>query len=132
MLTALMPPLRRRLASCALALCLVQVATLFAAPVAACCATRGGSRAAATDDDCCPAGTHAPGQCPLHKAGNRDSACRFTCSHPGASALLLMPAGILAAPVTFAAPFTTTRAWAPRPLAVVSSFPDLSAPPPKA
>jgi len=101
--------LRRRLASCALALVLCQIAFVFAAPLSSCCPARdrAGVRAAETEKDCCPAGAHAPGQCPLHgksKAPKVD--CRMRCDAPhgaqfliGVAALLPAPAAVPAVPV---------------------------------
>jgi hypothetical protein len=72
--------LRRRFASWALAMIALQAALVFTAPLTACCAS---PRAAAVqpDRDCCPAGAHAPGECPLHKkaASAPTRACRVTC-----------------------------------------------------
>ena len=71
-----MRALRRRLASCALALTALQLALLFSVPVSACCVSTAAAVAHApssTDKDCCPAGSHAPGQCPLHKDKGKTS-----------------------------------------------------------
>jgi hypothetical protein len=74
--TPLMNVLRRRLASCALALTVLQFVLLFAAPVSACCnagAFRPQADAARVDNDveCCPPGSHPPGQCPRHPPSRR-------------------------------------------------------------
>jgi hypothetical protein len=79
--------LRRRLASCALALLVCQTAAVFAAPLSSCCVARvspAAERAAGEDKDCCPAGSHPPGQCPRHTGSNGASkvSCRMQCDSP--------------------------------------------------
>jgi hypothetical protein len=75
-----MHAIRRRLASGALALTVLQFTLLFAAPLSACCeqpaaAERAAARVAADEIECCPPGTHPPGQCPRHrKAGSAGAA----------------------------------------------------------
>jgi hypothetical protein len=134
-----MSAIRRRLASCALALTVLQFTLLFLAPISACC-TRTGAHTAATistdDIECCPAGSHPPGQCPLHKgsksgaAGARNS-CRVMCDAPHGPQFLLGAVGVLAAPQG------STVSLAPSALPVgapflVSARPSLpDAPPPK-
>jgi hypothetical protein len=104
-----MGSLRRRLASCALAVALLQCAVLFAAPVSACCGTASAREhavdaATSASIECCPAGAHPPGQCPLHKA-ERSSDCAFRCGQTHAPDFVLGAVGILAPPaVTLAAP----------------------------
>jgi hypothetical protein len=109
MISSLMRGLRRRLASCALALLVLQCAMPFAAPIAACCAPRVATpaRAAAApgDGECCPAGSHPPGECPRHQARksagaqtSQRSECRMTCGGPHGPQLLLPNAGLLPAP----------------------------------
>lgn len=129
-----MLPLRRRLASCAFVLCLIQAAALFAAPLVACC---DGAAAPGVhhESDCCPPGSHAPGQCPLHRDSTRPAAashCRMTCGHPASTIFLLMPVGVLGAPTTIAATLTHTPIAATRTSFPASVPADLSAPPPKA
>lgn len=115
---------RRRLASCALALTALQLALLFAAPVAACC--RGGASHAAVQAappadsrECCPAGAHAPGECPLHRSSQTTAAgaasraaggdCRMQCDAPHGPEFLLGAIGVLPAPqVTAIAPIVST------------------------
>jgi hypothetical protein len=106
-----MAPLRRRLASGALALTVLQLALLFAAPLSACCPSNRAAHQAkvAAETECCPAGSHAPGECPLHRgsrAGDRQSArttqtegaCRMICDAPHGAPLLLGATGIVPSP----------------------------------
>jgi len=93
---------RRRLASSALLLTVLQLALSFAAPVSACCIGSAGGRtasvAAADDDapDCCPPGAHPKGECPLHR--NKPAHCRITCGHSSSPQFLLGAIGILPSP----------------------------------
>lgn len=126
--------LRRRLAVCALALIVCQNALVFAAPLTSCCPPR----AAAVEDakDCCPAGAHAPGQCPLHGRAKTvktapDAPCRMQCDAPHGVQFLLAvaaplpnPSASLAAPIVSAAPVAAAIDPETRPL-----VPDL--PPPR-
>jgi len=102
---------RRRLASGALAVSLLQLALLFAAPISACCHPAAGSHAAlqtAADDDapdCCPPGSHPAGECPRHSRSHHDSAsstkqthCRFTCDMPHGPQFVLGAIGVLPSP----------------------------------
>jgi hypothetical protein len=133
---------RRRLASCALAVVVLQLTLLFAAPLAACCVPgkTSGAPAAATAtaaaEECCPPGSHPPGQCPLHrdtrKSPRTSSAdCRIRCNASQESGFVVSLAGVLPRPtVTIVAAVVTgfTTAPAPRPSAR-SARPD--APPPR-
>ena len=100
-----MQQLRRRLASCALALAVFQMALLVAAPLAAC----GGSRVSASaeaEKECCPAGSHPPGECPLHarsKSASK-SACRLHCDAPHGVGYLLGAIGVMPSPVALSVP----------------------------
>ena len=113
-LLAFMRSLRRRLASFALAVALLQGALLCAAPVSACCGkgdTRsqadGSSAESGVAVECCPPGAHPPGQCPLHKPA-RSSDCAFRCGQTHAPDFVLGSVGILAAPASsLAAPAIT-------------------------
>jgi len=108
----LMRSLRRRLASGALAVALLQCALLFAAPLSACCGkgdvrshAAASKEGQATPVDCCPVGAHPPGQCPLHKK-ERSSDCAFRCGQAHAPDFVLGAVGILAAPPASLAPPT--------------------------
>src|SRR3954471_21382690 len=95
-----MAALRRRLASCALAVALLQCALLFAAPMSACCGSgnvRLKADAAGDAHECCPAGAHAPGQCPLHKTA-RSADCAFRCDASHAPDFVLGAMGVLTRP----------------------------------
>jgi hypothetical protein len=93
--------LRHRIASCALALLFVQTAGVFAVPMAMGCP--GDTHAAAAqDEDCCPAGSHAPGQCPLHARAKTTGAdkeehasCRMRCDAPHGVQLLVGAVAVL-------------------------------------
>ena len=113
MIRDLMRMFRRRLASGALALSVLQMALLFAAPVSACCdpaaASHRAAHAALGNDenapDCCPPGAHPPGECPLHSrshhgtpGASRQTHCRFTCDMPHGPQFVLGAIGVLPAP----------------------------------
>jgi len=135
-----MSALRRRLASGALALTVLQCALLFAAPMAACC-LQGGARAASVareDVDCCPPGAHPPGECPLHRGARSEgrgaasrSVCRMMCDAPHGPQFLLVAIGMLSAPqaTTISLTAHVLPAGAPAAISARPSTPD--APPPK-
>jgi len=121
-----MSMLRRRLASCALALLCCQTAAIFAASLSSCCAAREAA-AAEAEHDCCPAGSHPPGQCPRH-AAEKTGACRLQCDAPHGVDFLLVVAGVLPAPASAAMQltpgrFVTTREFAPTHHATVPHAP---------
>ena len=138
-----MGALRRRLASGALALTVLQLAVLFAAPVSACCMASSAEHheaaaAAAEKADCCPPGSHAPGQCPLHKSNDRGSRvedrgsnCRILCDAPHGPQFLLGAIGILPEPASIAIEIMPSALHAGAPLTATArpSLPD--APPPR-
>ena len=114
-----MRPFRRRLASFALVLTALQLALLFAVPVSACCARQPiavrTSAEAAGSKDCCPAGSHPPGDCPLHKdktgksSGAQTSAadrCRMMCDAPHGPQIVFGAIGVLPAPAVSDITFT--------------------------
>jgi len=125
--------IRRRLASCALALTAVQLALLFTAPVSACCKTAAAAaanaRITASEDapDCCPPGAHRGGECPLHKK----KACRMSCDHTSAAQLIVGAIGIVPSPSAVVVPSAESAAPAAASAIVPlrSSVPD--APPPR-
>src|SRR4029079_3345159 len=117
---------RRRLASGALALAVLQLAVLFAAPVSVCCLrAAAGHRAAVTsasadEVECCPPGSHAPGECPLHRnAKSRQTAanaaaarrtaspCRMMCDAPHGPQFLIGTIGLAPAPQSVAIQLTS-------------------------
>ena len=118
---------------CAFALVVCQNALVFAAPLTSCCPPRAAAAAApAENKDCCPAGAHAPGQCPLHGRAKTvktapDAPCRMQCDAPHGVQVLLAfavplpnPAASLAAPIVSAAPVAAaidpeTRPFVPDP-----------------
>ena len=138
-----MSAFRRRLASGALALTVLQFALLFAAPVSACCqsgALRLKAEAANVDKDieCCPPGSHPPGQCPRHKNNDRGSrstdraaSCRLMCDAPHGPTFVLGFIGIVGAPQsTDLDPIAAVLpSGASSPVTARPSFPD--APPPR-
>jgi hypothetical protein len=128
--------LRRRLASCALALVVCQSALVFAAPLSSCCPSRDGAKAKAeqaeAEKDCCPAGSHPPGQCPRHAASKAAAriSCRMQCDAPHGVEFLLGAVGLLpplavslAAPLASSAPAVSEAAPETRPF-----VPDLQPP----
>lgn len=135
--------LRRRLASCALALTALQLTLLFTAPVSACCGPSAAKSAAvsASDDgapDCCPPGAHPKGECPLHRRASSEvrgaripNHCRLTCGHSAAPRFVLGAIGVLPAPRGIVVPFVESAA----PLeasVIVSLLPSVpDAPPPE-
>jgi hypothetical protein len=143
--TTFMNAIRRRLASGALALTVLQFTLLFAAPVSACCengAPRVTAAASASNEiECCPPGSHPPGQCPLHKnkdkngasssSSSRAMACRMMCDSPHGPKFLLGLAGVIAAPQSTAIDLTeyTLDAGAPFAATARPALPD--APPPR-
>jgi len=66
---------RRPLASCALAVLLLQVAGVIAAPVSACCRAAHVVAPAA----CCRPAAHQSGPCPMHLSSPRPTQCRMAC-----------------------------------------------------
>jgi len=139
-----MNALRRRLASGALALTLLQFTLLFAAPVSACCengAPRLTAAASASNEiECCPPGSHPPGQCPRHKndkdknqtsSSSRAMACRMMCDAPHGPKFLLGLSGVIAAPQSTAIDLAecSLAAGAPFVAAARPALPD--APPPR-
>jgi hypothetical protein len=148
-----MNPFRRRLASGALALAVLQFALLFAAPVSACC--RSGSldheaiRSDRAEVECCPPGSHPPGQCPLHppsrhatsgasarqaernRETSRAAACRMLCDAPHGPQFVLGMIGVIAAPASTHVVLTADPLHAPSFL-IPSARPSLpDAPPPR-
>ena len=139
--TSFMNLLRRRLASGALALTVLQFTLLFAAPVSACC-NAGAFRAAAAaaraenDVECCPPGSHPPGQCPRHKNKNvgsfsRATTCRMLCDAPHGPQFVLGVVGVIAAPRSTHIDLAEYALHAGAPFAATArpSLPD--APPPR-
>jgi hypothetical protein len=94
---------RRWFASCALLLACCQVAVLVAAPMSSCCPTRAAA-SAESEVDCCPPGSHAPGQCPLHRraAARDDASCRLTCDASHGAQFVLGAVGVLPTPAVAA------------------------------
>ena len=137
--TPLMKALRRRLASGALAVTVLQFALLFAVPVSACCLRSSGDQAtarAADEIECCPPGSHPPGQCPRHKGAKTTEAkggrhCRMTCDAPHGPQFLLGSVGVLPLPQSTAIELSRSalHAAVPRAAAARPSLPD--APPPR-
>jgi hypothetical protein len=127
--------LRRRLASCALALVVCQSALVFAAPLSSCCPSRhGAAQVAETGKDCCPAGSHPPGQCPLHARTKAETkvSCRMQCDAPhgvefllGAAVPLPAPVASLAAPIASHAVVVSTVGLQTRPVVPDSPPPRL-------
>lgn len=129
---------RRRLASFALALTALQLALLFAAPVSACCTRTATARAHATvdDGDCCPAGSHAPGQCPLHKDQKSPrqraaDSCRMMCDAAHGPQVIFAAIGVLPSPALHAIPFVSSALRPRDSERTLSSAPLPDAPPPR-
>jgi hypothetical protein len=96
-----------------------QTASVFAAPLSSCCPARHAASAPAAEAEieCCPAGSHAPGQCPRHKGSNAPSKplkvdCRMQCDTPHGVQFLLGVAGLLPPPVVSPAAPIVSRAVA--------------------
>jgi hypothetical protein len=124
--------LRRSLASCALCVALLQVGLLFGTPLFSCCATAA-PHAQTPDHDCCPAGSHAPGQCPLHQRGTSGATqCRLACAHTTSASLILVTVGTLPPSISVVAP-AALAADLPVALRAFVSQPRIpSSPPPEA
>jgi hypothetical protein len=75
---------RRPLASCALAVLLLQVAGVIAAPVSACCRAAHAAAPAA----CCKPVSHQSGPCPMHASSARATQCRMACDSRADAPLL--------------------------------------------
>ena len=136
MAAILMSAFRRRLASGALTLIALQFALVFAVPLSACCLPRASeiTRVEKAKLECCPAGSHAPGECPLHKSKNRESkdpVCRMTCGTPDVAQILVGTTGVLPAPQSSHLYLTASVLPAGAPIDVTArpSVPD--APPPR-
>jgi hypothetical protein len=141
-----MNALRRRLASGALALTVLQFALLFTAPVAAYCLP-GGARAASVgreDVDCCPPGAHPRGECPLHRGARSEppspqatagqgaaQSCRMMCDAPHGPQVLLVAIGMLSAPQATTISLTAHVLPAGAPVAINARPSTPDAPPPK-
>ena len=131
-----MSAFRRRLASGALALIALQFALLVAAPLSACCASdaKEVTSLEKAKIECCPAGSHAPGECPLHKSKNsesKDPVCRMTCSAPDVAQILTGAIGVVPAPQSSLLYMTASALQAAAPVDVTArpSLPDV--PPPQ-
>src|SRR5689334_22954925 len=110
-----MTMLRRRLAASALALLVCHTTLVFVAPLSSCCPSRHAAAGAAkteTEKDCCPAGSHAPGQCPLHGRSKSATkiACRMQCDAPHGVQFLLGATGLLPAPAESLEPVIVSHA----------------------
>ena len=109
--------LRRRLAASALVLLVCHTTLVFVAPLSSCCPSRHASAAAVsateTEKDCCPAGSHAPGQCPLHARSKTSTkvSCRMQCDAPHGVQFLLGASALLPAPAVSLAPAIVSRAF---------------------
>jgi len=80
--------------------------------------------------DCCPAGSHPPGQCPLHKREAPAGGCRLTCaterSTPFVSGFVgVLPPDAVYAPAAISEPATLPAS----PARIFSSLPPISPPP---
>jgi hypothetical protein len=73
----------------AVAVCLALVQASVAIVSAAACGCEARRAAKAASEDCCPAGSHPPGMCPLH----RDAASHSTASKTAGAALAVCNAG---------------------------------------
>jgi hypothetical protein len=90
----LMPFRRRFFAAGALIVVLAHLTAVLAVPLAACAAI---TPAAHHDSvECCPAGSHPPGECPLHRQDAKHSGgCRLTCATQGSTPFVPGIAGVL-------------------------------------
>ena len=128
MVQASMTLFRRPLASCALAVLLLQVGGLIAAPVSACCRAANASAPAA----CCRPVQHQSGPCPMHAAPSpRADRCRMACDTRADAPLLLGFFAPLPGVPSIAVPIVGGRAAMPVTPAFASrtSIPD--SPPPE-
>jgi hypothetical protein len=131
-----MSAFRRRLASGALMLTALQFAVLLAVPLSACCIP-GASEITRVENakiECCPAGSHAPGECPLHKSKNRESTdpvCRMTCGAPDVAQILIGTIGVLPAPQSSHLYMTASALHAGTPVTVTARPSVPGAPPPR-
>jgi hypothetical protein len=120
----------RSFAAGALVMLLAQFTLVCAAPLAACTMSSAAASSERSEVDCCPAGSHPPGQCPLHKREAPAVGCRLTCATQGSTPFIpgfvgvLAPAGVQA-PVVVSEPADLP----PSPARLSTSLPPISPPP---
>lgn len=85
----------RTFAAAALVMVLAQLAAVCAIPLVACAASPSAHR---EQVECCPAGSHPPGECPLHKQSSHSNQCRMTCARQGVTPFV---PGVVAVPLPF-------------------------------
>ena len=102
-----MPSRGRIFAAGALLVLVAQLTAVLAAPLVACAMTASIARGDSVD--CCPAGSHPPGQCPLHRRESRSDDCRLTCARQGSTPFVpgfvgVLPPSTSIAPVILVVP----------------------------
>jgi len=119
----------RAFASAALLMVLAQFLAVCAVPLGACALSPAAAHRASVE--CCPAGSHPPGQCPLHRNDSHSNQCRMTCARQSATPFLPGMVGVMPPSIAVA-----TAADVATPVVVldpihVSSTLTPSSPPPK-
>ena len=82
----------RAFAAGALLMVLTQLTAACAAPLVACAMAPVAHRQSV---ECCPAGSHPPGQCPLHKNDSHSNDCRMTCARQATTPFVPGVVGVL-------------------------------------
>ena len=92
----------RAFAAAALLMVVAQVFAVCAVPLAACALSPSAVHHERVE--CCPAGSHPPGQCPLHKTPSHSNECRMTCARQGATPFVPGVVGVLLPSIAMANP----------------------------
>lgn len=82
----------RAFAAGALLMVLTQLTAVCAVPLVACAMAPVAHRQSV---ECCPAGSHPPGQCPLHKNDSHSNDCRMTCARQATTPFVPGVVGVL-------------------------------------
>ena len=91
----------RAFAAGALLMVITQLTAVCAVPIVACAMAPVAHRQSV---ECCPAGSHPPGQCPLHKNDSHSDDCRMTCARQATTPFVPGVVGVLPSSLAIAAP----------------------------
>lgn len=83
----------RTFAAGALLMVVAQLTAVCAVPLAASAISPAAAHRHSVE--CCPAGSHPPGQCPLHAKESHSNECRMTCAKQAATPFVPGVAGVL-------------------------------------
>ncbi len=102
-----MTRIRRPLASCALAVLIIQLGLLVGMPVSACCRT---AATPSKSSHCCKTSADTSQPCPMHpRAVQRDNDCRIVCTNRDDEQLVLGVFGTLPTPASVSVPLISQR-----------------------